>query len=93
MGSAEKTMPSNVVTFPARQIPVHTIRSREKVLGLLLPKFLGVLWARGEATERGVKALVSDDLEISAFQMVPGAYCAPIGWLPTALRKRCSQRM
>jgi hypothetical protein len=73
----KKNTLNNVVAFPTVQPLIHTIRSRDSVLSVLLPKFFGVLWTRGKPCDhfKGVEALVGHNLEISAFEIVPGGYC------------------
>jgi hypothetical protein len=39
----KKSAVNNLIAFPNKQSPVHTIRSRDQALTLLLPKFFGVL--------------------------------------------------
>ena len=61
---------------PTRPPVVSKTRSRDRALALLLPKFIGVLWERGQLSERpgSVKALIGDDLELGASEIVHGGY-------------------
>ena len=56
--------------------PVSKIRSRDKALGFILPKFLGLLWERGEpdTLPNSVKALIGQDLEIAGIEIGPVRY-------------------
>jgi hypothetical protein len=73
----EKNMLKNVMPFPTRDLQVSKIRTRDEVLKLLLPKFLGVIWSRGEpgGLVGSVQATLHDDLELGGFELSPGAYC------------------
>lgn len=56
---------SNVTSFPSPQ-RVSQIRSRDKALGILLPKLLGVLWERGEPGEipGSTKAFIGNEIDL-----------------------------
>jgi hypothetical protein len=70
----------NVIPFQPKPSRVSLIRSRDKVLQIILPKFLGILWECGTldggASEyRKVTAIVEGDIELGAIVLGYGRYC------------------
>lgn len=71
---------ADVISSGARPSSVSRLRNREEVLGILLPKFLGLLWDRGKpvgpSAEGDIKAIpgdiavdVDEELGIGALRM------------------------
>ena len=50
---------------------VSTVRSRDKALDLLLPKFFGILWAIGVSQGQIVKAIIDEQIELHAVRFRP----------------------
>ena len=80
-----------IIAFPSRLLRVSQMRIREDALGILLPKFLGILWECGAGDRLGdidssFAAKLEGEINLGAIEIDVARYCLHV-YSPTARSK------